>query len=138
MGTWGDRALCLLGLFIPGALVCGAAAERAPRRFEEIQNWHFQTKEQRAGTWGDLDLFRHRKSPFVVEASFRKGKMKLFIAPLQIMSYWKTFMVQPLPLIFKTVIYISKSHLFEFIFQKWMLEDPDFRDSFVLFASIFF
>lgn len=64
--------------------------------------------------------------------------MKLFIAPLQIMSYWKTFMVQPLPLIFKTVIYISKSHFFEFIFQKWMLEDPDFRDSFVLFASVFF
>lgn len=76
------------------------------------QSWHFQTKEQRARTWADWDLFRHRKSPFVVEASFKKGKMKPFIALLQIMSYWITFMVQPPLLIFKTIIYISKSHLF--------------------------
>lgn len=62
--------------------------------------------------------------------------MKLFIVLFQIMSYWRTFMVQPPPIVL-TIIYISKSHLFKFIFQKCMLEDPDFRVSFVLLHAHF-
>lgn len=103
-----------------------------------------KSREQGLGVAGissgtDSD-FWHSKSPFVVETCFkRKGKMKLFVVLFQIMSYWITFMVQPPPPpIFKTIIYISKSHLFKFVFQKCMLENPDFRVSFVLFASTFF
>lgn len=80
--------------------------------FEEIQGglraatFKPKSREQGLGVIGICSGtgsdFWHGESPFVVEASFKKkGKMKLFIALFQMMSYWITFMVQPPPPILK-------------------------------------